>query len=631
MATYQVIFQPAGRRGRIEAGTTLLSAARGLGVGIEALCGGARACGKCKVIVEEGKFEKLGVNSSADNLSPVTSEEKRLLTSDELAKGYRLACCAEARGDLVIAVPEESRSVKQVILETGRDRKLFFDPAIVAYSLTLPPATLDDARDDARRLLDGLREAHGLGGLTIDWPAATTLSAALRDGEWSVTAIVREGREVIRVLPGRAAPPLGIAIDCGTTTLAAYLLDLSSGELLGRASRMNPQISFGEDILARISYALSEPDGRERLHRAIIGAADELARELAEGAGRSPDEVYEMVIVGNTAMHHFIFGLDPSYVGRAPFAPAVREAIDVKARDLGAGIWPAGNVHSLPVEAGFVGADNVAVLLAEEPYSSDELRLIIDIGTNGEIVLGSRERLFSTSCATGPALEGAQIAFGMRAAPGAIEKVRIDPDTLEPRYKVIGSDEWYPDVQETGAQGICGSGILDAVAQMYRAGIISTAGRINAKCATDRVRRDENGKLEYVLAWADETGLRRDISVTQADIRAVQLAKAALYVGAEYLLEKYGAEKPERVILAGAFGSYIDKESALAIGMFPRVDPSRVEAVGNAAGDGARIALLSLEKRREAQRQAARVEVIETAIEKDFQKKFMSAIAFPPL
>ncbi|MBQ9376405.1 MAG: DUF4445 domain-containing protein [Schwartzia sp.] len=634
--TVQVVFQPSGRRGEIEAGKSILEAARTLGVGIEAACGGARVCGKCRVIVETGRFEKLGITSAAGHVSPVGDAERRFLTAEELARGYRLACNAFLAGDLVVTVPEESRSAKQVILETGRERRIELRPAVRNYTVKLPAASLSDFRDDARRLLDALEAETGLRGLTVDFPVLRDLPKVLRENDWQVTATVRREREVIRVVPGERTTSLGVAIDVGTTTLAAFLCDLTSGETLAKASRMNPQIGYGEDVLARISYAASEPGGREKLRDVIIEAVNTLTADMAKKAGCAADDVDEMVLVYNTAMHHLALGLDPRYVGRAPFAPAVCASLDVKARDLGIRINPSGNVHSLPVEAGFVGADNVAVLLAEEPYKSDAIKLIIDIGTNGEIDLGNRDRLLSTSCATGPALEGAQIAFGMRAAPGAIERVKIDPLSFEPRYKVIGQDDWYPvpydwhpAVQKIGAQGICGSGVIDAIAAMHKAGIISRAGRIDAKLATPRVRRGDGGRLEYVLAWAKETAIGKDIVITQADIRAVQLAKAALYVGAQYLMERYGVEHVDEVILAGAFGSYIDKESAMAIGMFPDCDLARVHAVGNAAGDGARIALLNVEKRREADEVARRVEFIETAAEPDFQKKFMDAIAIP--
>ena len=634
--TVQIVFQPSGRRGEIEAGKSVLEAARTLGVGIEAACGGARVCGKCRVIVETGRFEKLNLVSSADHVSPVGDVEKKFLTAEELSRGYRLACNAFLSGDLVVTVPEESRSAKQVILEKGRERKIEVRPAVKNITVTLPAASLSDFRDDRQRLLDALEKETGLKHLSVDYPVLKELPQILRAGSWTVTATIWQEKEVIRVAPGKRETSLGAAVDVGTTTLAAFLCDLTTGEVLAKASRMNPQIGYGEDVLARISYAASETDGREKLQASIIEALNALTADMTEKAGFSASDVDEMVLVYNTAMHHLALGLDPRYVGRAPFAPAASAPLDVKARDLGVNINPSGNVHSLPVEAGFVGADNMAVLLAEEPYNGDKIKLIIDIGTNGEIDLGNKKRLLSTSCATGPALEGAQIAFGMRAAPGAIERVKIDPISREPSYKVIGQDEWYPvpcdrhpTVRKIGAQGICGSGVIDAIAAMHKAGVISQAGRINAKLDTPRVRRGESGKLEYVLAWAKETAVGKDIVITQADIRAVQLAKAALYVGAEYLMEKLGVDHVDEVILAGAFGSYIDKESAMAIGMFPDCDLSRVHAVGNAAGDGARIALLNVGKRHEAAKVARRVEFVETAIEPDFQKKFMDAIAIP--
>ncbi len=634
--TVQIVFQPSGRRGEIEAGKSVLEAARTLGVGIEAACGGARVCGKCRVIVETGRFEKLNLVSSADHVSPVGDVEKKFLTAEELSRGYRLACNAFLSGDLVVTVPEESRSAKQVILEKGRERKIEVRPAVKNITVTLPAASLSDYRDDRQRLLDALEKETGLKHLSVDYPVLKELPQILRAGNWTVTATIWQEKEVIRVAPGKRETSLGAAVDVGTTTLAAFLCDLTTGEVLAKASRMNPQIGYGEDVLARISYAASETEGREKLQASIIEALNALTADMTEKAGFSASDVDEMVLVYNTAMHHLALGLDPRYVGRAPFAPAASAPLDVKARDLGVKINPSGNVHSLPVEAGFVGADNMAVLLAEEPYNGDKIKLIIDIGTNGEIDLGNKNRLLSTSCATGPALEGAQIAFGMRAAPGAIERVKIDPISHEPSYKVIGQDEWYPvpcdrhsTVQKSGAQGICGSGVIDAIAAMHKAGVISKAGRINAKLDTPRVRRGESGKLEYVLAWAKETAVGKDIVITQADIRAVQLAKAALYVGAEYLMEKLGVDHVDEVILAGAFGSYIDRESAMTIGMFPDCALENVHAVGNAAGDGARIALLDVEKRREAAKVARSGEFVETAIEPDFQKKFMDAIAIP--
>lgn len=626
----EIVFQPSGRRGRVPAGTTILAAAQGMGVGIEAVCGGKGVCGKCRVIIEEGRFEKLGLVSGKAHVSGLSAVEEKFLSPEELARGYRLACLAQVRESLVVTVPEESRTAKQVILEQGRERSYRLAPAVKQYSLVLPPASLADARDDRQRLLEALEERYGLKDLIVDYTVLRDLPLLLRKEEWQVTVTLWQGREIIRVVPGAEVPhSLGIAIDVGTTTLAAFLCDLATGELLGKASRMNPQIGYGEDVLARISYAMTEEKGREKLQQAMLEAISVLAEEMTAKIGREALEVDEIVLVYNTAMHHFTLGLEPKHMGRSPFVPAVSVPLDIKARDLGVKINPAGNIHSLPVEAGFVGPDNVAVLIAEEPYRSNSIKLIIDIGTNGEIDLGNKDRLLSTSCATGPALEGAQIAFGMRAAPGAIERVEIDPETKEPRYKVIGEDKWYPELKVTGAQGICGSGIIDVVAELHRAGIISKAGRINGRLETPRVRKDESGKLQYVLAWAEETAIHKDIVITQGDIRAVQLAKGAIYVGARYLMEKYGCDHVDEVILAGAFGSYINKRSAMALGLFPDCDPEKVKAVGNAAGDGARLALLDVEKRREAARVARQVEFVETAVEPDFQARFMEALSIP--
>lgn len=630
MGTFHVVFQPSGRRGQIEAGKTLLQAARELGVGIEAACGGGMVCGKCKVIPEFGSFAKLGLKSSPENISALSPAEEKILQEEEKATGYRLACCTTIQGDIVVSVPKKSQSGKQVVLEEGVKRNIELKPAVKNYYLELTEATLEDSRDDRQRVLDGLKEKYGLEGFDFDYTQLGRLPRLLRGNNWRLTLTCRgDKKEIVRLSGGQRASNYGIAIDIGTTTLAAYLCELQTGEMLAKASRMNSQIGYGEDILSRISYAASHEDGLEKLHGIIINDINELTRELTERAELTPEEVDEMVLVYNTAMHHLALKLDPGYVGKVPFAPVTADSLDIKARDLGIKINPAGWVHSLPIEAGFVGADNVAVLLAEEPYHSEKIKLIIDIGTNGEIDLGNKDRLLCTSCATGPALEGAQIKFGMRAAPGAIEKVRISPVTYEPLFKVIGSEEWYPQNKHTKALGICGSGIIDVFAQLFKAGIVGKSGRINGKLDSPRIRKDERGKLEYVLAFAEETGINQDIVITQADIRAIQLAKAALYTGAEYLMDRYGISKVDEVILAGAFGSYIDKESALAMGMFPACKLESIHAVGNAAGDGARIALLNIDKRQEAARVAKEIEFVETAVEPDFQQRFTAAIAIP--
>lgn len=627
---YNVIFQPSGRRGKVSEGKTLLEASHELGVDIEAPCGAHKVCGKCKVKIETGFFEKFGIDSQMNHLSPLTEEEKKSLTEEEIADNYRLACATKLEGDILIFVPEESRKADQVVLETGKERTFKLDPAIRNYYVEMAPATLEDHRDDLRRLQDALKNEFGLDNLSMDYFVLKELPNIVRQGNWKVTASVLYDREIVDVKPGFAQQWYGIGIDVGTTTVAAYLCDLGSGKLLAKDGMMNPQVRYGEDVLSRITYAMMNDDGRKKLHDAIIEGINTLASRMTEKVGLTTNDVVEITLVFNTAMHHCLLELEPQFMGRAPFAPAISAPFDVKARDLGIEINKAANIHILPVEAGFVGPDNVSVLIAEEPYKQeDEVRLIIDIGTNGEIDLGNKHKLLSTSCATGPALEGAQIKFGMRAAPGAIERLAIDPETLECTYKVIGDEKWHGRDSNAGAKGICGSGIIDMVAEVFKAGIIDKTGRINKKLDTDRLIFDERGKPEYIMVFAKDSGIGKDITVTQGDIRAVQLAKAALYVGAKMLMRHLGVDKIDRVTLAGAFGSYISQESAMVIGMFPDCDLSKVHAVGNAAGDGAQAALLDKNKRVEARDVAASVAFIETAVEPDFQQRFAEAMAFP--
>jgi uncharacterized 2Fe-2S/4Fe-4S cluster protein (DUF4445 family) len=616
----EVRFQPAGCCGAAAEGGTLLDAARELGVALEAGCGGAGVCGKCRVMVDE---------RDRAAVSPPGPGEVNLLGAGDIAAGYRLACRAAVRGNVTVTVPVESRGAQYAALETGKDRRRGLNPAVRVFPLELSPASLDDPVDDCGRLIRALENRYGLRRVSIDPLVMRSVPSALRNNHWQVNAVMRYEQELIRILPRTAAALYGAAVDVGTTTLAAWLCDLGTGETVARASRVNPQIRYGADILARISYINREPNGLETLRRVLIAEINAMLDELGGAAGVTSAGIDEVVLVFNTVMHHIALGIDPSSIGRLPFVPAVSAALDIKARDLGLAINPAGYIHTLPIEAGFVGADNVAALIAEEPYKQREVRLIIDIGTNGEIDLGNRERMFAASCATGPALEGAQITFGMRAAPGAIERVRIDGETLEPRYKVIGTEQWYPDDPRPGARGICGSGIIDVIAGLLKAGIIQSSGRMNTRSSGGRVRENAGGRPEYVLAWADETGIGRDIVITQEDVRAIQLAKAAIYASAQCLMKKYGVDAPERVILAGAFGSYIDRENAAVIGLFPDCPLENIEAVGNAAGDGARYALLDRQQRVEAAAIARGITVVETAAEPDFQERFIEALAFP--
>jgi len=423
----------------------------------------------------------------------------------------------------------------------------------------------------------------------------------------------------------------GAAVDIGTTTVAVYLCSLKDGRVVATGSMMNPQVTHGEDVMARITHSMMNPGrGLNRLQAEIIEGLNELIQSTAESAKITPNDILEMTVVGNTAMHHIFLGIDPQWLGLSPFPPAVHHSLDLKARDLALKVHPAAYIHVLPVEAGFVGADNVGVLISEEPHRKEEMNLIIDVGTNGELILGNKKRLLSTSCATGPAFEGAHIKFGMRAAPGAIERVRILPGTLETKYKVIGRDPWSDESPpgEIQARGICGSGIIDAVAEMFRAGVLEKSGRMNGRLTNPRLRKKENG-YEFVLAWAGETAIGQDITVSISDVRSVQLAKGALYSGAKILMKILGLDRVDKVVLAGGFGSYVDPEKAMVLGMFPDCDLKNVISVGNAAGDGARMALLNREKREEADHIAREVEYVELTAYPEFTSEFAEAMAFP--
>ena len=642
MKKHRVIFQPSGRRGEVPDGTDLLDAARNLGVDIESICGGKGTCGKCKVRVEEGFFEKDSMDSRMEHLSPLTDVERKFLKPSD-GPGMRLACAAHAHGDVKIFVPEKSRAGKQVVRKAARELNIAIDPAVKTYFVELPkPSLHEPITGDLEKLRRALSENYGLDGknLSMDFLVLKDLQDTVRKGNWGVTVSIWKGREIIKIAPGFVEASYGLAVDVGTTTVVGYLTDLATGKVLATESMMNPQVPYGEDVMSRITYAMTNPDGVRRMQGAIVEGLNEIISNIVSNARNSGllpggdadtggDAIVDMTIVFNTAMHHIFLGFNPEHIGRSPFIPAIQHGLDIKARDLGIKINPGSYIYVLPIEAGFVGADNVGVLIAMEPYNMDEKVLIIDIGTNGELLLGNRERVCSTSCATGPAFEGAQIKMGMRAAPGAIEKVKIDPATKEPLYKVIGKEQWHTDLEKVDAKGICGSGIIDAIAWMYKAGIIDKSGRFDMTAETPRTRKDHEGKPEYVLAWARETSIGADITITQADVRALQLAKGALYAGAKLMMRKMGIEKLDKVLLAGAFGSYIDKESAMTLGMFPDCEIENVYAVGNAAGDGARMALVSNTKRQEAEERARWVEFVEIAIEPAFEKEFMQAMHLP--
>ena len=649
MNKHNIILQPSGRRGQVEEGMSVRSAARELGVEIESICAENATCGKCMVLIEEGRFEKYNIDSKRDNVSPVTTEERAYLERRPKLlkdKGWeigqvRLSCQAKVCGDVLINVPEESRGNKQIVRKSASSREIEVKPAIRKYLVSMSPPTLERPIADWERLAKGLETSMALvrgteeklprwHELQIDYHCLKTLSPTLRAAKWNVTVSVWQDKEVIEVQPGYVEDSYGAAVDIGSTTVALYLCNLRTGEMLAAESEMNPQIVYGEDVMSRIQYTIEHKDGLEKLHKAIISTLNKLLKQAAKTAKIKTEEILEMVLVGNSTMHHILLNLHPKDLGLAPFVPAIHKSMDIKARELGLHINSSGNIHVLPTIASFVGADTSAMIVAEEPHKQDENWLLIDVGTNAELVLGNRKRLVCTSTPTGPALEGAHVEYGMRAAPGAIERVHIDEKTLEPKYKVIGVDGWNTEHAEFKGhvKGICGSAIIDSVAELFRAGIVDSRGKFKKGLNSNRIREGESG-WEYVIAWAEETSIGRDIPMTQQDVRQIQLAKAALFTAARTLLKRSGMQSPDKIILAGGFGSYIDKEKAMLIGLIPDCDLENVYAVGNAAGDGARIALLNVEKRNEIDGVTRKVDRFELPTDPEFQNNFMLATSFP--
>jgi len=626
-----VVFTPSGRRGRVPHGTTVLQAARDLGVDLDSVCGGRAICGRCQVRLSEGSFPKHGIESRSDSLSAFGGNEIEFDKTEGLAAGRRLGCSAKLIGDAVIDVPPESQVHRQVVRKRTEVHDLSVNPLVRLHVVEVSEPNMHEPVSDLRRLIEELEFEWGLTDLRCDSHVLKNLQPAMRKAHWQVTVAVYREKEIIAVWPGFHQTALGLAVDIGSTTIAAHLVDLASGEALASAGRMNPQIRFGEDLMSRVSYVMMHPGSEEQMCAAVREAVAELIQEVCAEANQLPDNILDCTFVGNPIMHHLFLGLSPVELGGAPFALATEGAVTVKAGELNLGIHPGARCYVLPCIAGHVGADCAAVVLSEAPYLREEVSLLVDVGTNAEIVLGNRHRLLSASSPTGPAFEGAQISGGQRAAPGAIERVRIDPTTLEPRYKVIGCDAWSDEpafkdaVQDTGITGICGSGIIEVLAEMYLAGIINTDGVVNGALAAQSSRVVADGRtFSYVLHDGDVK-----VIITQNDVRAIQLAKAALYAGVRLLMDKLGVEKVDRIRLAGAFGSHIDVKYAMVLGLIPDCAIEDVTSAGNAAGSGAHIALVDGNARLEIEREVRRIEKIETAVESRFQEHFVEAMAIP--
>ncbi|WP_213683849.1 ASKHA domain-containing protein [Roseicyclus sp.] len=637
-----VIFTPSGKRGRFAMGTPILTAARQLGVDLDSVCGGRGICSKCQIAPSYGDFPKHGVTVHDGALSEWNAVEDRYQRVRGLKPGRRLGCQATVQGDIVVDVPPESQVHRQVVRKAASARHITMDPATRLVLVEVVEPDMHEPSGDFERLQDALRDQWQISGVTAPLSILQQLQPALRKGNWQVSVALHQPAnsqefQIVGIWPGLHEGGLyGLAIDLGSTTIAAHLCDLSDGRVLASSGLMNPQIRFGEDLMSRVSYVMMNPGGDREMTEAVQEAIANLAVEIAAEAGIDPALIFETVIVCNPVMHHLLLGIDPVELGQAPFALATSGSMTLPARELGLNtIAPTAQVYLLPCIAGHVGADAAAVALSEEPDQAEVLTLIVDVGTNAEILLGDKSGVLACSSPTGPAFEGAQISAGQRAAPGAIERIEIDPATKEPRFRVIGCDLWSNDpgfaeaTKDTGVTGICGSGIIEAVAEMRMAGLLDASGLIGGPEATGTARCEPTGRtFEYLVHDTTETGGPR-ITVTQGDIRAIQLAKSALYAGARLLMDKRGVDRVDRVVLAGAFGAHISPKHAMVLGMIPDVALDHVTSAGNAAGHGARIALCNRAARTRIEAVVKTIDKIETAIEPRFQEHFVNANAIP--
>lgn len=637
-----VVFTPSGKRGQFPKGTPVLTAARQLGVDLDSVCGGRGICSKCQITPSYGEFPKHGVTAVDGALSDWNAVEQRYDDKRGLSKGRRLGCQAKIEGDIVIDVPAESQVHKQVVRKAASDRVIEMDPATKLYFIEVAEPDMHEPSGDLERLNDALKSQWGLEEVSADLRVMRKLQPSLRKGKWQITAAVFQDHKagkgrILEVWPGLHEDGIfGLAIDLGSTTIAAHLTDLRSGAVVASSGLMNPQIRFGEDLMSRVSYAMMNPGGDLEMTAAVREAMNTLIAEIANQAEIDPNLIVEIVFVCNPVMHHLLLGIDPVELGQAPFALATSEALTLAAQELDiTSTNGSARVFILPCIAGHVGADAAAVALSEEPGQSEDLVLVVDVGTNAEILLGDQTRVLACSSPTGPAFEGAQISSGQRAAPGAIEKIEIDPASKDPRFRVIGCDLWSDEpgfdnaTAVSGITGICGSGIIEAVAELRMAGLMDDSGLLGSADATGTHRMIPDGRTHsYVVHDASATG-GPVISVTQGDIRAIQLAKSALYAGARLLMDEMGVDKVDRVVLAGAFGAHISSKHAMVLGMIPDVPLDKVFSAGNAAGTGARIALCNKKARTDIERIVREIVKVETAIEPKFQEHFVAANAIP--
>ena len=627
----KIVFTPSGRQGHVPAGTTVLQAARTLGVDIDSVCGGRALCGRCQVDVGTGEFAKHGISSGPGSLCGVTAVETRYADKKGLAEGRRLSCQSTLLADVVIDVPPESQVHNQLVRKAADDRQIEMDPIIRLCLVEVREPDMHEPSGDLRRLVEALQTQwpdRVTGEIDCDLHILQQLQPVLRAGKWQVTVALRDGNRIVGIWPGLKERVAGVAIDVGSTTMSAHLCDMVTGDVLASTGAMNPQIRFGEDLMSRVSYGIMNPGGHVEMTEAVIDGLQKLISGAAEQAGMDADDVVEIVLVGNPVMHHLLLGIDPVELGGAPFALAVDTSVEIQASEIGLKVNRGARVYVLPCIAGHVGADAAGVVLAEAPQKGEVNTLVVDVGTNAEIVVGNSKRMLAASSPTGPAFEGAQISSGQRAAPGAIERIRINPETLEPRFRVIGVERWSDEdgfdeaVKSTGITGICGSGIIEVLAEMYLAEILTADGVVNGAKAAISPRIEADGRT-FAYRVSD------NVVVTQNDVRAIQLAKAALHAGFRLLMDKMDLKSVDRVVLAGAFGTHIDPKYAMVLGMIPDCALENVRAAGNSAGTGARMALLNKGARRKIEAVVRDIEKIETAVEASFQDQFVKAMAIP--
>jgi len=629
----RVVFTPSGKRGHFSVGTTILQAAQTLGVDVDSVCGGRGLCGRCQVVHATGNFPKHHINSKSENISPISETEKAYAAKPKktLLDGRRLSCATLIQGDCVIDIPPDSQVHQQIVRKEADSFDIEIIPPVQLHYVEVWEPNMHDPSGDLRRLRESLEREWHLTNLRFGPGMLLSLQKELREGGWKVTVAVDYLGQVISVNPGFKESLCGLAVDIGSTTVAAHLCNLRTGEVLASAGMMNPQIRFGEDLMSRVSYVMMHPDGDVEMTKVIRETINELAAKVTAEAHRKLDEIVEVTFVGNPIMHHLLLGINPIELGGAPFALATDESVRIRARDLKLNLHNNTRCYVLPCIAGHVGADTAGMILSEAPYKREAITLLVDIGTNAEIVLGNKERLLAASSPTGPAFEGAQITCGQRAAPGAIERVRIDKKTLEPKFKVIGCELWSDEnefseqTKKTGITGICGSGIIESIAEMFLAGIITQDGVINGSIAKKSERIIKEGRTYSYILYDGE----QKVHISQNDVRAIQLAKAALYAGTRLLMERLDIESVDRIRLAGAFGNHIEPKYAMILGLIPDCNLKQVSSAGNAAGTGARIALLNHESRNEIEEVVRQVEKVETAVESNFQQHFVNAMAFP--